>query len=1051
MRKTGRHQRGMVSAIRMESLSAIAGIRTLGDCEPGQERVKYVEWEAKGVTPILYEVPKDSHDHSALHGTLKAWAEIYRDGVLGKERIVVDYALARPSSSTKQDDFVSRMLWALSHDSGLPAKRFADFNPVPPIEWLEALSEDRLKHGDLNRFGVPPRSEIDDNLCFSLIRRPAPYECAPRMSLVSGRATDIQWDDVMSQLARWLVRHLNDPVLIIWLAQRGGQLHEKFSWLIEHELNRYSALEQDGKTAELDEIRSNSPNAIPHPFMKTLWRLLLIGRVKSPWRDVDLYRWKDQFKRDGMTAASRMKLRVLLAPKLVLKKPFNWGEVNEEAVSIDRLKQFVDWELVLAADHAHSSLRDLDESVQWRSALPTLLDDFQMLLRDALDLLRELGEANDHSDRSHWDIPSIGPHWQNRGFHDWITLIELLRDAWLVTRETAFERAKQIALGWFSLPYPAFKRLAFFAASFDGCVAPDQWVDWLLFDSSWWLWSSDTRREIMRLLVLQSSHLPLSARARLEAAILAGPLRSMYRDDIELDRWQSLVDHSVWLHLAKLRESNQNLGVEAMKRFSQLSAANLEWKLASNERDEFSHWMSGTGDSDYEDSRDIDIAPRKRKDILNWLKQPGPAGRPFYEDTWRETCRTRFFHCAYALCDLAREGRWPIHRWREAMQAWSEDGQTLRSWRFAAPIVQTMPDEILLELSHSLTWWLESVSKLTDQHEIVLLNLCRRVMDLSHQVEVDTEQQVTRAINHPIGHVTQALLNFWFKREPNDNEGLPVNVEPFFSRLCDGNVEQFRHGRVLLASRLIALFRVDQPWTETHLLPLFDWKTNQVEAKAAWEGFLWSPRLYRPLLIAFKANFLSTAQHYADLGEHNRQFAAFLTYAALDPVASYTPQDFRIAIDALPQEGLQEAAQALSQALEGAGDQREDYWKNRIQPFWQLVWPKSRELTSSNIAESLARMSIAGRGEFPSALSAIIDWLRPIEHPHYLVHLLYTSGLATRFPLESLRLLNAVLDSQRWVPDELVQCLKAISQASPDLLQDHRYQRLDLYARRSGG
>ncbi len=58
---------------------------------------------------------------------------------------------------------------------------------------------------------------------------------------------------------------------------------------------------------------------------------------------------------------------------------------------------------------------------------------------------------------------------------------------------------------------------------------------------------------------------------------------------------------------------------------------------------------------------------------------------------------------------------------------------------------------------------------------------------------------------------------------PNDNDKLPADIEPFFTQLCDIGVEQFRHGRVLLASRLIALFRVDRPWTETHLLPLFDW------------------------------------------------------------------------------------------------------------------------------------------------------------------------------------------------------------------------------------
>ena len=66
------------------------------------------------------------------------------------------------------------------------------------------------------------------------------------------------------------------------------------------------------------------------------------------------------------------------------------------------------------------------------------------------------------------------------------------------------------------------------------------WVDWLLADDSWWLWSMDTGRETMRLLVLQGAHLSQDSLVKLEAAILAGPPRVMYRDDIEPERWQSL-------------------------------------------------------------------------------------------------------------------------------------------------------------------------------------------------------------------------------------------------------------------------------------------------------------------------------------------------------------------------------------------------------------------------------------------------------------------------------------------------------------------------------
>lgn len=1028
----------------------------LGDCEPGQEQRKTIEWKAKGVTPILYIVPTGSYDHSALHQTLHAWADTYRDGVQGKESIVVKHALAQPQDSTQQDNFVGRMLWALSDKSGLPAKRFADFNPVPPLDWLlDAFSDECFGHSDLARFRVPPHDEMDAKLRFSLIRRPASYDRAPSMRLASGGNTGSQWDDVMFHLARWLVRHLDDARLVIWIAQHGGQLHDRWPWLIEHELDRFASLKRDGKVSELDEIRFHAPRAIPGPLMRTLWRLLFSGRVKSPWHDPDLYRWKGRFKREGLTTTLRLDLRELLAPQVALKKPFRWGEEDSSTVEPTQVKQLVDWELVLAADHVHSALRDLTDE-HWVSALPLLLEDFQQLLRDALDLLRELGEADDRSDRSHWDMPSITPHWQNRGFRDWVSLIELLRDAWLEVRANDSARATRIAQSWFELPYPTFKRLALFAASQDGCVPPEQWVDWLLADGACWLWSTDTGREVFRLLVLQGRHLAGATQERLETAMLVGPPREMYRDDLEADRWQDLVARSVWLHLAKLNTSGLALGAPAAARLAKISNAYPRWQLATNERDEFSHWMSGTGDPDYEDSRDVDIAPRKRQELVQWLTKPTPERRPFYEDTWRDVCRTRFFHSLSALCNLARDGVWPAGRWREAMQTWAEEGMVLRSWRYAAPLVQTMPDPVLQEIAHGVTWWMEAASKSINHHEDILLELCRRVMALP--IDAGTgmtrngepiDQPVTEAINHPVGHGTQALINLWFKQNPNDNDLLPADIKPIFTTLCDVQVDRFRYGRVMMGSRLIAFFRVDRPWTEQYLLPLFSW-SNPVEAKAVWEGFLWSPRLYQPLLTAFKSQFLDSANHYADLGEHRQQFAAFLTYSALGPTEGYTVDEFRSAIGALPQEGLEESAQAFSQAVEGAADQREDYWKNRAQPFWQQVWPKSRELATPRIAESLTRLVIAARGEFPAALAAVQDWLQPMEHPDYVVHLLYESGLCRRFPTEALLLLNVVIADQQWAPRELGQCLDEIVQAATHLAQDARYLRLREYSRRRG-
>lgn len=255
---------------------------------------------------------------------------------------------------------------------------------------------------------------------------------------------------------------------------------------------------------------------------------------------------------------------------------------------------------------------------------------------------------------------------------------------------------------------------------------------------------------------------------------------------------------------------------------------------------------------------------------------------------------------------------------------------------------------------------------------------------------------------------------------------------------------------MLLSSQLIALFRVDRPWTEQYLLPFFSW-TNPFEAKSVWEGFLWSPRLYQPLMIAFKPQCLDSANHYAELGDHRQQYATFLTYAALGPTADYTTEEFRAAFEALPPEGLEQCALALYQAQEGAADKREDYWKNRVLPLWKHIWPKSRNLLTSQMTVSLARLIIATGEEFPSALNNVLNWLVPVEHPYYVVHRLHESGLCTRFPVEATLLLGSILtdDNRQWLSNEYGACLNDIIQAEPKLEQDAQYSRLRDYFRKN--
>ncbi|WP_447507700.1 anti-phage defense-associated sirtuin Dsr1 [Acinetobacter lactucae] len=1025
-----------------------------GDYGDGEEKVKEIEWKAKGVIPILYHVPTGSYDHSLLHQTLQAWMATYRDGILGKEHIVVNYALTRPSTSTKQDDFVGRMLWAISDESGLPAKRFANHNPAPPLEWLEEFSKQHYTHDDLYRFGIKPNTEKDENLSFSLIDRPTPYQLAPKMNLVSSVSLQSRWDKVMPYLGQWLTRYLNDPNLILWITKQGGHLHYELSRIIDYRLQQLSSLKKKGKFDELELISKNSPAAVPTLQMQVLWRLLLTGRIYSFAIYPDLYLWIQRLKNQSLTTTLRLELRELLSPKVALSKAFRRTEEPFKIEEDTKINHIVNIEIVLTSDHVRSTLSDLKNHHNWLNALPQLLEDFQQLLKDALDLQQELGMAEEFLDRSSWHLPSITPHPQNRGFQEWVVLIELLRDAWLALHKQNIKIARKIAISWFDIPYPTFKRLALFAASIEPTISSKKWVKWLLSNNAYWLWSPDIKREVLRLFVLQGIQLSSNTQIELEKAILSGPPQELY-PKIEAKEWQLLVDRAVWLRLAKLKSSGLQLNKLALNHLEQLSLTYPDWQLATDERDEFSRWMS-IGRAEFKEHRENSVIPNKRKELAKWLKEKNTIQDRFYKDDWREICRKRFFHCWLALCDLSKEGLWPNH-WDIALQAWSEEGIINRSWHYAAPLVNSMPDFNLQQHAHAVAHWLEAASDSIKIHIDIFFDISNKVLLLPLETStgilhngIPIDEPITEAINHPIGKVTNALLNYWFNQEPDDNDKIPMHLKPIFTTLCNIEIDRYRHARVLLASRLIALFRVDSDWTKQYMLPLFNWSLNTVEARAMWEGFLWSPRLYRPLLILLKDSLLSTADHYNELGESKQQFAAFLTYMALDSVDGFSKSDFQLALSKLPSDGLEEVVRALLQAFEGAGEQKVDFWENRVQPFWQEIWPKSKDIATKQIAMSLAEICIVADNEFPKAVNLMLGWLQPIKHPYYIINLLNKSGLCSRFPETALFFLDAILLNQDPVYEELGQCLHSIISAEPSLTSDPKYRRLFNYARGKG-
>ena len=1012
-----------------------------GSYSKGKKNERANEWKAKNVTPILY---REYRRHWYLHKTLRAWAETYRDGISGKEIIVTTHAGSHPTKSTEEENFVDRMLWALSDSSGLPAKRFADLDPVPPLEWMETFSEDNYSQGDLSRFGVQPNSERNDPLKFSLIHRPSPYTHAPWMTLVDEGATGSEWDKVMFHLARWLMRHLDDPKLLLWLTRHGGQIRRQFRAWINQRLKELDQFERDGNTDELNHIRDNAPHAIPRPMMRVLWRLLLAGRMQLTGPGFrhsalgDILQWQNRFEHDGLTVALRLELRDMLTPRLSLREPISWDLDRGDAVRQECLNDLVDWKIVLSVDNVHPALENLYQNPRWVEALPDLLDAFSVLLRDSMDLARKLGGADDRRDRSYIYEPSIAAHARNVHLQDWTALIELTRDAWLATAEIAPKRARRIAENWSTTPYPVFRRLAFFAATQEGAIPPQQALDWLLADDHWWLWSMETEREVLCLLVGLSADLGAESLARLERVILTGPPRPMYKDDLEPEDWVSIMEEQIWLRLAKMDAVRVVLGTDAKAKLNEVSLRHPEWQLEPDGSDEFSITAGGSGDR-----RRLVAVPRRRRELVAWLKQ-NPGTDVLQNDDWTQCCQDVFPVIACALCALARDNIWPTARWRQALLVWSDERLIKRSWRYMAPVLAEGSRDQLRPLAQVICHWLQKVAQALDPDEVLFFRLCQAMLKLDcwDDANVDEDDPVTHAINHPVGYVTDAMLYWWTRSPLKDGQGLPKRLRRVFAELCNVRVGSFRHGRVLLASRVITLFRVDDQWTARHLLPLFDWNRSEAEARAAWNGFLWSPRFYRPLVESIKEPFLATASYYGVLDRKGAQYAAVLTTAALDVGDTFTEQELAEATEALPEDGLRYVAESLVRALEAAGKQCEQYWSNRVRPYMRSVWPNELDRKTPQISECLSRLCIAAGNAFPEALQEVRHWLQPPRYLGHLMRQLKESQVCSKFPEHAVDFLGLVIGDEAPLGDELGECLEQIRSAAPQLQDDPQFRKL---------
>jgi hypothetical protein len=158
-----------------------------------------------------------------------------------------------------------------------------------------------------------------------------------------------------------------------------------------------------------------------------------------------------------------------------------------------------------------------------------------------------------------------------------------------------------------------------------------------------------------------------------------------------------------------------------------------------------------------------------------------------------------------------------------------------------------------------------------------------RILKLDHQDEADTISTTPSGEPSIIPWATSPrhCCAGGIDGSLEDGQGLPDDTQaylsPSFAIPEDRQVSAM--AGCLLAANVISLFRVDLGVGDARLVAASSIGSAQKpKLRAAWEGFLWSPRLYRPLMEVLKPAFLDTARHYAAIGKHEGQYASLLTF-----------------------------------------------------------------------------------------------------------------------------------------------------------------------------
>lgn len=970
-----------------------------------------VVFENKSVIRVLYDENACGGHHAMLHKTLQAWADSYTQGLDGKYGIIRKYAKNDPTS-IPDDGYVRKMIWALSGDNDKPALYFAKLSPKPSWGWVACLEDAHV---------------FDDNL----------------LNPSDNRNRSVYF-------THWILRYMTQPGCILWAVKNRYKLCKSFLRDAEEACNKHQYT-LGNECIKLD------------AFSEKLWRAILTNQIddgheRSNGLVLKELKW---LKEGDWDTLKLKKIGELFTPKLSIEPLVSFYE-EAESREQSRLLESLDIGLTLTWYDAAYFATELRKGLKNR--LWSTVENISKAFEDGLDLLYYIYGTYDRENDLTFRIRSIEDSNQNKPvFYNIVACVEMIREGWLELLEKDYITARRMAQQWLSSKHPTMCRFGLYAASVSDVIPCEEWVEFFIANEGYMLWQPAVLHEMLRLFATKGGLLTSKETEALTKTIVKGPpacMRITFTNDEKLVK--RILDKGKFIRLEKLVSSGAALPEEIASELAAIKNRNPLFRISSDGSDEYVFW-SGTYNSENNvNSQDV---PNDLEQLVEWLKTDinrQELAEDDYRLAFREACKSRRTLVIEAINLATSRGIWNRHRIVQALTSMMEPDAISDMAGLVKYIVPIMPTEEWRYLANEIGFWCEKAVKTKKLPDGFIAGLAHRFLDFDDYREgrirsSDKEMDfVANAINHPIGRYVSALVNECFPATIGKGSGISEPYKTLFTKICTSNQDGFFYGRFVLASRSNALYHADEAWTQKNLLALAKWgASNEHEPVAFWQGFLWQKMIYPPILQCLKNEFEETLNHWSSLGMFKNNYLSLLVGLAVYRNPTFNIDELTNIMHKLDVEKLKIAARYIEEQMVNASNADKDpnaFWRENVFPFLQKAWPKSNNLLTDEIVQSLCVAFVTADEELAKGLNDI--WfIKPLRKLGFVCEKIQNSNAITNCPSHVLDLLDKVIDNVNNDIEGycLEKCLTAMKDAAPGIEQNAKFQRLaelSLYPKR---